>query len=108
MDRTSVVATVQNYVEHVRRAGIGATRAFVYGSAARGSATPDSDIDLVVIAPDFDNLTSREPLLMLWRLRAVTDSRIEPYPCGVRQWDQDDSSAIIEMARTEGFEVPLR
>jgi hypothetical protein len=30
------------------------------------------------------------------------DSRIEPIPCGSRQWREDDSSVIIETARKEG------
>jgi hypothetical protein len=38
----------------------------------------------------------------LWRLAARVDSRIEPIPCGSRQWREDDSSAVIEMARLNG------
>jgi MarR family/Nucleotidyltransferase domain len=33
------------------RCRVPATRAFIYGSAARGDMTPDSDLDLAVIAP---------------------------------------------------------
>ncbi len=33
---------------------------------------------------------------------ARTDSRIEPITCGSRQWREDDSSAILEIARREG------
>jgi hypothetical protein len=41
------------------------------------------------------------------RNAARTDSRIEPVPVGQRQYEEDDSSAILEIARREGFVIPL-
>jgi hypothetical protein len=38
-------------------------------------------------------------------LAARTDSRIEPVAVGEQQYHQDDSSAIIEIARREGQAV---
>lgn len=38
---------------------------------------------------------------------ARIDSRIEPFPCGARQWREDDSSAIIEIARLHGESLEL-
>jgi hypothetical protein len=47
-------------------------------------------------------MKDRSSLNQLWRLAARVDSRIEPIPCGSRQWREDDGSAIIEIARREG------
>jgi len=44
----------------------------------------------------------------LWHITAKTDSRIEPVACGEKQWQEDDSSAIIEIARREGEIVRIR
>jgi len=44
---------------------------------------------------------------LLWRVAARTDSRIEPFPVGQRQFEQNDSSAIIEIARREGQVISL-
>jgi hypothetical protein len=44
----------------------------------------------------------RKKIDNLWHITAQTDSRIEPIPCGEKQWQEDDSSAIIEIARREG------
>jgi len=41
-------------------------------------------------------------------LTAKSNSRIEPIPCGERQWEEDSSSAIVEIARREGETVSLR
>jgi hypothetical protein len=36
-----------------------------------------------------------------------TDNRIEPIPVGEKQYKEDDSSLIIEVARREGQIIPL-
>ena len=45
--------------------------------------------------------TERETSL-LWQLTVDTDSRVEPIPVGEREWLEDDSRAIVEIARREG------
>jgi uncharacterized protein len=42
---------------------------------------------------------------LLWRLSARVDSRIEPIPCGERQWEEDDASSIVEIARRHGERI---
>ncbi len=79
----------------------------LYGSQARGEARQWSDIDLLVISPQYDDRRTREDVFFLWRLAARIDSRIEPIPVGERQFVEDDSSAIIEMARREGVRIDL-
>ncbi|MFB3904047.1 MAG: nucleotidyltransferase domain-containing protein [Acidobacteriota bacterium] len=83
-----------------------ASRAVLFGSYARGEAGPDSDVDILVVAPEFDQPCDQSRIDLLWRLRAQTDSRIEPIAVGERQWLLDDTSTIIEVARREGHEIP--
>jgi predicted nucleotidyltransferase len=66
-----------------------------------------SDIDLLVVSPKYDSQRTREDINLLWHVAARTDSRIEPIPVGMRQFETDDSSAIIEIARREGQKVSL-
>ncbi|MEW6249251.1 MAG: nucleotidyltransferase domain-containing protein [Planctomycetota bacterium] len=101
----SVVLTVREYLAAVRAAGIHARRAVLFGSHARGEANEWSDIDLVVIAPELDRPDGQEWVDPLWELRAVTDSRIEPIPCGEREWETDGTRPILEVARREGVEI---
>jgi len=102
----SILKAVQGYLAAVRKAGIHANQAILFGSFARGEARPESDIDVAVIAPEFDGPRKREYVGLLWRLRATTDSRIEPIAVGERQWEEDDTSAIVEICRREG--QPIR
>ncbi len=52
-----------------------------------------------------DETYSREAVNCLWRVAARTDSRIEPIPCGQRQWIEDAATPIIEIACREGIQV---
>ena len=103
----SIIAVVRAYLEKVQSAGIHTKRGIIFGSCARGDAHADSDIDLVVLAPEFDGKRDRRLTDILWELRAVTDSRVEPIGVGERQWEEDDETPIIEIARNEGVEVQL-
>jgi len=107
MVERTILRTIQGYLDAVRQADIHVSRAILYGSHARGDAHPDSDIDILVIAPEFDEPYNKRRVDLLWELRARSDSRIEPTPVGERQWHEDDSSAIIEIARREGEEISL-
>jgi len=48
------------------------------------AAATDSDIDLIVVSPEFDRRNEAQ-VNLLWELRAFADPRIEPIACGSRQ-----------------------
>lgn len=103
----TVVTAVRNYLTTLRAHGVDVRFGIVFGSWAQGKANVWSDIDLVVVSSRFDHLRNRQDVDMLWRLAARCDSRIEPIPCGEQQWAEDDSSAIVEIARREGERIDL-
>jgi hypothetical protein len=86
--------------------GLHAPFAVVFGSQTTGKADQWSDIDLLVVSPRFDTMRSRKDIGLLWRVAARTDSRLEPIPCGERQWQEDRASPIVEIARREGQVIP--
>ena len=76
----------------------------MYGSHAKGTARPDSDIDVLVVSPAFDSdRWSRDQ--ELWRLTLKVDPRIEPVPVGQQQLLEDRTSPIVEIARREGIAI---
>ena len=103
----TIVKSVQNYLKTVQREGIAVRFGIVFGSHAAGRSGPWSDIDLLVISPLFDPPRNRRDVDLLWRVAARSDSRIEPIPCGERQWNEDSSSAIVEIARREGETIRI-
>lgn len=78
-----------------------------FGSQVIGNAHTWSDMDLLVVSPYFDEKRTRADINLLWRIAARTDNRIEPIPVGQRQFVEDDSSAIIEIARREEQVISL-
>ena len=103
----SVVKSVQNYLKFLSSEGIAVRFGIIFGSHATGLADHWSDIDVLVVSPRFDDPRNRRDVDLLWRIAAKADSRIEPIPCGERQWSEDVSSAIVEIARREGETINI-
>lgn len=101
----SIVRSVRTYLGNLTAQGIIARAGVVFGSRVRGTANPSSDIDLVVVSAAFDGPYSRSLVGNLWRVAARTDNRIEPIPCGEKQWEEDQATPILEVARREGVRV---
>lgn len=103
----SIVKSVQKYLRYITERGIPVRFGVLFGSYAKGNVHKWSDIDLLVVSPIFDKERTNDDIEDLWMYAARTDSRIEPIPVGERQYEEDDSSAIIEIARREGEIIPL-
>jgi uncharacterized protein len=102
-----IVAAIRRYLGVLRGEGIHANRAVLFGSFARGEATALSDIDLIVIAPEFDGAKNRQLIKRLWIVRAQADVRIEPIACGEREWETEEGRPILDIARREGMEISI-
>lgn len=68
---------VNGYIEELEKNGIHPQRVILYGSYAKGTATPDSDIDLVIISKDMARWPALERLELLSRLTAKIDAPLE-------------------------------
>ena len=90
----SIITAVQRYLHTLCECGINVTYAVVFGSQVSGHHHSWSDIDVLVVSPRFDDTHQREDINLLWRIAA-------------RQFEEDDSSAIIEIARREGKIISL-
>ena len=94
---------IESFVEQVAEE-FSPERVVLFGSYAQDCASEYSDIDLVVIAPEFDGSRELSLIKNLWQA-TVADNRIEPIPCGEREWEIDQSRPIIEIARREGVVI---
>ncbi len=104
MVEETVIGKVKQYLRSLPSFGIHANSAVLFGSFALGCADEYSDIDLIVIAPEFDGAREISLIKALWRA-TVADNRIEPIPCGEREWETDGSRPILEIARREGIVI---
>jgi uncharacterized protein len=96
---------IQKYVERLEATGIPVSFVVMFGSQAKGTAGRWSDIDLVIVSPRFDGRARRADIDSLWISAGRIDSRIEPISCGEREWLDNDSNVILEVARREGVKI---
>jgi predicted nucleotidyltransferase len=107
MAEESIINSVKKYLQLLTQRGIPVQYGVLFGSWAKGRPHEWSDVDVLVVSPHFDGERRREDINLLWRTAAHTDSRIEPIPVGQIQYESDDSSPIIEVARREGLVIAL-
>jgi hypothetical protein len=109
MVQDAVVKSVKCYLNVLPAFGIHARRAVLFGSYVQdhGDADEWSDIDLIVIAPEFDGPRELTLVEKLWLATASADDRIEPIPCGEQEWETDGSRPILEIARREGVIITV-
>jgi len=103
MVESTVIAAIRRYVTALSSCGIHASQLVLFGSFARGDANEFSDIDLVVIAPELEGPRDLTLVEKLWQATISADNRIEPIPCGEKEWETDGSRPILEIARREGI-----
>ncbi|MBW2635849.1 MAG: nucleotidyltransferase domain-containing protein [Deltaproteobacteria bacterium] len=79
---------VNQFIEKIKKK-YRISRVYIYGSFAKGTNHKWSDIDLAIISPDFsdDTLSDR---LVLMKLGASIDDRIEPYPFSTSRFNETD------------------
>ncbi len=104
MDRKSVINKLYHYINLLRENGIDISKAFLYGSYARGENDESSDIDLMLVSEIFDNENDKA-IGLAWRLTRKVDARIEPYLVGLNKFTDDDISPLLQLVKNEG--IPL-
>ncbi|HON78246.1 MAG TPA: nucleotidyltransferase domain-containing protein [Spirochaetota bacterium] len=106
MVREDAVKLAREYIGALSDHGLKITRAIIFGSYARGDSNDNSDIDLLLVSPDFDNDNDRYYGL-LWKLTKIGNYKIEPVPVGEEYFSRDSGSPIVEIAKHEGYELKI-
>jgi predicted nucleotidyltransferase len=101
----AILKIIRKYLAALPAVGIHPSRAILFGSFARGDAGEWSDIDLVVVAPEFDDEYDCTVAQKLWGATGSADDRIEPVPCGETEWETDGRRPLLTIARREGIEI---
>ena len=98
----SIIVAVRKYLSALSEQGLIPSFGVLFGSHVTGHVHEWSDIDLMVVAKRYDQDYKHKDVSLLWRVAALLDPRIEPIPCGEKQWEEDDGIPIIEIVRREG------
>jgi predicted nucleotidyltransferase len=66
--KKEVLSIIKDYLQNVKEK-INVKKVILFGSAARGEMHRDSDIDLIILSPDFKKMEFMKRLILLSRLR---------------------------------------
>ena len=104
MSQKDAINIIRAYLQLLKNAGINIEKAYLYGSYATNVATPESDIDVLLVSSLYD--TDDDYILAKpWLFTGKVDYRIEPLAIGSNRFAIDDTSPIIELVRQTGIEV---
>lgn len=95
MDNEAAIGLAKRFSELVSQ-HVPARHTVLYGSYAKGTARPDSDIDIAVIVDKLEG-DYMDELAKLYKLRRSVDFRIEPV---LFEYGQDKSGFLKEIMDT--------
>jgi predicted nucleotidyltransferase len=98
MDRKSIVEIIARFGTELQNRGIRPQRIVLYGSQARGTAHEGSDIDVVVISPDFADKGFWERINLMSDALYAVYAPIEAVAMTPEEWDSG-TSMLVEFAR---------
>lgn len=79
--RPGVEAIIRDFAEALKEQGLKVEKIILFGSQARGDAMEDSDIDLLVVSPDFAKMPFHRRFEVLGTAIAKVRKPIEPLAC---------------------------
>ncbi|TNF46141.1 MAG: nucleotidyltransferase domain-containing protein [Bacteroidetes bacterium] len=104
MVQGEIINIIRQYIKNLNAGGISIQFAYLYGSHARNEATPESDIDVLLVGDVFD--TNDDVILSKpWLPKFRNDHRIEPIAIGTNRFETEDVSPIIELVKQEGIRI---
>ncbi|WP_258360232.1 nucleotidyltransferase domain-containing protein [Moorella sulfitireducens] len=80
-ERDDIQTIIKQFAEALKSQGIHIDRIILFGSQARGDAREDSDIDLLVVSPDFARMPLYRRYEVLGKALAKVMQPIEPLAC---------------------------
>jgi predicted nucleotidyltransferase len=97
-----VLTKVRLYLEKLRKSGITISKAYIFGSYAKGQADRWSDIDIAIVSPQIGE-DRFEERVRLTRMAISVDDRLEPLPFNPETFNDDDP--FVKKIKNEGLAV---
>jgi len=93
---------IKDYINKIRKQ-IPVEKAFLFGSYAQGTYTPDSDIDLAIFSSHFENMERIEGFRFLVLQAMDYDVDLQPQPFTLQ--DFREPLGIVEEIIKNGIEI---
>ena len=93
-ERPDIQTVIKQFAGALQNQGIHIDRIILFGSQARGDARENSDIDLLVVSPDFAQMPLYRRYEVLGKALAKVMQPIEPIACTLDEVQIDKLSEI--------------
>jgi len=104
MARREVIALLKKYLLLLKEEGISVNKAFLFGSYLNETASDNSDIDIMIVSDNYDE-NDDVAIGKVWKLTRKINTKIEPFFIGYRKFNEDSSSPLINMIKSNGLEI---
>ena len=94
---------VKEFLRLLDENGVTVSEAYLFGSAARGEFTENSDIDLAVVSREFEGILFHD-VKKISKYRRKVDLRLEIHPFSLREIESDPP-AFFQHIQKEGIRV---
>ena len=89
---------INEYIDLLKQKGVDVLKVILFGSYAKGTAKPESDIDIAIISSQFGKNNLKE-MMLLRRIALQIDSHIEPLPFSPKDLDDRYSTLAQEIIK---------
>jgi predicted nucleotidyltransferase len=86
MDKRTAIKKVNEYINFLKKKKYNITKAYLFGSYVKGTYNDDSDIDIALVIEKMGDHFDTQVDLM--KLRREFDTRIEPHPFAVDEFNE--------------------
>ena len=93
---------VQLFLDKLSQAGFHISKAYIFGSYARGQVDKWSDIDVAIVSPQISN-DRFEERIRLTELAISVDDRLEPLPFNLDSFSDNDP--FVRQIKNEGLAI---
>ncbi|VAX29830.1 hypothetical protein MNBD_IGNAVI01-2790 [hydrothermal vent metagenome] len=96
---------IKKYILELEKNGLEISKVFLFGSHAYGTPSKDSDIDLLIISPQFDSKDREKYSAILWMATETVDYLIEPIGVGENFFNSNEFSPLLDLVKAKGLEI---
>ena len=90
--REAIIDILKRYISLLKEEGVMVNKAYLYGSYLTGTASDESDIDIMIVTEmESDDYLAGK----IWKLTRNVNARIEPFLIGMNRFNNSDSYNFV-------------
>ncbi len=93
------IATVKQFLDMLKKEGLDVSEAYLFGSAVKGQADDQSDIDLALVSSDFQGIPYYD-VGKISKYRRRVDLRLEIHPFSLNEVESAPSQFFLKIKKS--------